>query len=158
MATFVQGDWFRWYARDNVDLALFTTNSVVTRDGRLVMGAGLARQVRDRWPGIDRAIGSQVREMGRDYHLLISPRWPQARVGAFQVKWDWHDQSDLGLIAKATLRLQVFVTTTLAERGRDRLVILNFPGVGNGRLSVADVKPFLDVLPDQVIVLSEFPV
>ena len=32
-----------WSAYDGADLFLVTTNSVVTHDGKLVMGAGIAR-------------------------------------------------------------------------------------------------------------------
>ncbi len=43
-----QGDM--WSVYDQADLFLVTTNGVVTRYGKLVMGAGIARQTKERFP------------------------------------------------------------------------------------------------------------
>lgn len=56
-----------WSAYDGADLFLVTTNGVVTRDGKLVMGAGIARQARDRFPGLDEALGKAALAAGAPY-------------------------------------------------------------------------------------------
>ncbi len=79
-----QGDM--WSAFDQVDLFLVTTSHVVTKDGKLVMGAGIAKQARDRFPGLDAALGQAALPTGIPYGLLVSSHWPEAKLGAFQTK------------------------------------------------------------------------
>ena len=81
-----------WSAFEEVDLFLITTNSTLTRNGALVMGAGIAKQAKQRFPGIEKAFGTAVQSnCGNfgEYNLLVSPRWPTAKLGAFQTKMDW---------------------------------------------------------------------
>lgn len=57
------------------DWLVFTANSVVTSTKRLVMGAGIAKQVRDRYPGIDRFFGETLLDnnpAGARFHLLVN--------------------------------------------------------------------------------------
>jgi hypothetical protein len=50
MPQFQQGDM--WSAYNRANLFLVTTNSTLKRNNALVMGRGIARQARDRFPGI----------------------------------------------------------------------------------------------------------
>jgi len=75
-----------WSAWEISDLFLITTNGSFSTSGKLVMGRGIARQARDRFPGLDRALAKTLRTPGRRYGLLVSPRWPEAKLGLFQVK------------------------------------------------------------------------
>jgi hypothetical protein len=78
-----------WSVYEQADLFLITTNATLKGNGALVMGRGLARQARDRFPGLDLALGQAIAarcgHLGR-YQLLVSPHWPRAKLGAFQVK------------------------------------------------------------------------
>lgn len=58
MPIFQRGDM--WRAFDDADLFLITTNAVLKSNWALVMGRGIAKQARDRFPGIDLAIGRQI--------------------------------------------------------------------------------------------------
>ncbi|MFW6042645.1 MAG: hypothetical protein ACOC9C_03095, partial [Chloroflexota bacterium] len=81
-----------WTAYDDADLFLITTNSTLKKNGALVMGRGIAQQARNRFPGLDLALGREIaRRCGNrgEYGLLVSPRWPAAKLGAFQVKTDY---------------------------------------------------------------------
>jgi hypothetical protein len=80
-----------------------------------------------------------------EYGLLISGRWPQARVGAFRVKRHWVSRASLSLIRKATQTLKAW-----AEERPDVEIHLNMPGVGSGRRSLKEVLPIVEVLPDNV--------
>ncbi len=149
MPTIWNGDWFE-LAADDADLALFTGNSTITRDGRLVMGRGLARQVRDRLLGVDRAIAQAI-DRRAVYGVAIADdtyRIGRAAVGAFQVKLFWGDAADLGLIAHSVASLN----TLLAPKPADYRVILNYPGIGNGRLALEQVAPLIAGLDPRVVV------
>lgn len=88
MPQFKTGDM--WTAYTAVDLFLITTNSTLRQgDHALVMGRGIARQAKERFPGLDTALGRQIQALCGNqgiYGLLISLRWPAAKLGAFQVK------------------------------------------------------------------------
>ena len=149
MPQFKTGDM--WTAYTAVDLFLITTNSTLKQGDRaLVMGRGIARQAKERFPGLDAALGRQIQALCGNqgiYGLLISPRWPDAKLGAFQVKRDYSQPANLGLIRGSTAAL----CTWCADHPHAQ-VALNFPGIGNGRLCREDVLPIIAQLPDQVTI------
>ena len=160
MPTFTTGDM--WTTFTETDLFLITTNATIKRNGALVMGRGIARQARDRFPGLDAALGKQIKNVcgspsarfrsGQgQYGLLVSPRWPKAKLGAFQVKWHYSQPASLELIRHSVATLCAWCTAH-----PDALVALNFPGIGNGRLCREDVLPILRQLPEQVVIW-EYP-
>lgn len=146
MAQFCRGNM--WTAYDDADLFLITTNSTLKKNGALVMGRGIARQARDRFDGLDVALGREIARLcgnRSEYGLLVSPRWPAAKLGVFQVKTHYDRPASLSLIRRS-------VATLLAwcERHPDAAVHLNFPGIGNGELARAQVLPLLKSLPANV--------
>lgn len=122
------------------DVYLFTANAIRTRDGRLVMGAGAAKQVRDSYPGIDRQIPIDKPVT----YVEVSPgQW----LGRFQVKDHWQDAARLDLIEQSARILAAHAIKRPNVRFH-----LNAPGVGNGRLSWTEVFPLLQALPSNVLV------
>ncbi len=133
-----------WTAWDIADLFAVTTNSTITKDGRLVMGRGIAQQARDRFPGIDKTLASQFTS-GSRYGLLVSSDWPEQKLAAFQVKIHWRSKADVSLIEYSTACLLAW-----CQAHPQAQVHLNFPGIGNGRLGYEQVLPLLQALPDTV--------
>lgn len=146
------GDMFDHF--DEADLFLVTTNSYVRKDGSLVMGAGAAKQLRDRVRGIAHNFGQKIREgcghLG-EYGIITAGKpmgkyMPETETGAFQVKTDWQNQADTRLLAGAAKQL----TNMLGRRSPDWTVFVNYPGIGNGGLSKTDVAPIINGWPDNV--------
>jgi len=137
-----------WSAWPTAGLFLVTTNSYLNKQGELVMGRGMALQARHRFGGLAQAFGQAIAvrcgHLG-EHGLLISERWPEARVGAFQVKRHWVSRASLSLIRKGTQMLQAW-----AEEHPEVEIHLSMPGVGNGRRSLQEVLPIMEVLPDNV--------
>jgi hypothetical protein len=137
-----------WSLFDQVDLFLITTNSTLKKNGALVMGRGVARQARDRFPNLDLKLGEEIAgicgHLGT-YHLLISPRYPAAKLGAFQVKHHFRQPASLDLIAGSVRALQQWCATH-----PNATVALNYPGIGNGNLKREQVQPLISQLPDTV--------
>ena len=135
---------------DDADLFLITTNSTLKKNGALVMGRGIARQARDRFSGLDLALGREITavcgHLGH-YHLLLSPRWPAAKLGAFQVKTHYARPESLALIRQSALAL-----IARCEEHPGAAVHVNYPGIGNGGLARPQVLPLLKPLPDNVYV------
>jgi hypothetical protein len=147
MAEFRNGDM--WSAYPEADLFLITTNSTIT-NGALVMGQGIARQARDHFPGLDKALGRHILNtcgsLGQ-YGLLVSSRWPTAKLGAFQVKTHYDKPASLALIQHSTAALCAWCAAHPTA-----LVCLNFPGIGNGRLLREQVLPIIEQLPANVTI------
>lgn len=153
-----------WSAWETADLFLFTSNGVLKRNGELVMGAGIARQVRDRFNNqrlpliIGRSIAAlantepelyDFRQNAYKYGLLVSTRWPKAKLGAFQTKMNWKKKSPLPLIQFSTNKLIEWT-----KENPKAEVHLTMPGCGHGGLSQSEVLPLIEKLPDTVNVWS----
>ena len=118
------------------------------------MGRGIARQAKERFPGLDVVLGGHIQALCGNqgiYGLLVSPRWPAAKLGAFQVKQHYSQPASLELIRRSTTALCAW-----CAKHPDALVHLNFPGIGNGRLLREDVLPIIAQLPNQVTIW-EYP-
>ena len=153
MPHFQRGDLWTAFAPTN--LFLITTNSTIRKDGALIMGRGIAQQARDRFPGLDVVLGKQILSLcGQkgQYGLLVSPRWPESKLGAFQVKGHYSQPASLKLIHHSTTRLCEWCTAH-----PDAQVVLNFPGIGNGSLCREVVLPIIAQLPKQVTVWEYLP-
>lgn len=139
-----------WSVYDTTDLFLITTNSFIKQDGTLVMGAGIAKQARDRFKEVhlDGAFGMAIEDkcghLGK-YGLIVSKFWPISRLGMFQVKYNWKDKADLKLIEYSTQQLIEF-----CQKNKYPRVDLNYPGIGNGKLQEKDVYEVIKYLPNCV--------
>lgn len=130
------------------DVALITTNSFIKKDGRLVMGRGIAKQVRDTYEDIDLSFGESIvnrNKVMKDYLIADNKKHP--KIMAFQVKYHWFEKADLDLIKNSTNCLKEW-----AERAPDCEFFLNFPGIGNGQLSRDVVLPIVELLPNNVTI------
>ena len=131
---------------DKIHHLFITTNAIVKNNGALVMGAGIAKAVRDTWAGSDVAFGSRVKEAS-DIKGTYGAIAINGKFGAFQVKRHFKDVADPVLIANSVQMLKGY-----ALRYPDRVFGLNYPGIGNGKLSEEVVQPLIDELPDNVYV------
>ena len=120
------------------DVKLFTGNKTITKDGRLVMGRGAAKAVRDFYPGIDKRIdiGCPV-----SFTQITGNQF----VGYFCVKDHFAESADLSLIAESVAELSI-----VAKDVRTVTFHLNYPGIGAGGLSVDSVSSIIGDLPDNV--------
>lgn len=140
-----------WTVWEETDLFLFTANSMLTKDGKLVMGAGIAKEVRDKFPGIDKRLGEYLQQLnlsGKEFNLLLSPTGK--KVGAFQTKVEWKHPSDLKLIERSVAVLR-------SKAGSFSRIDLAFPGINNGKLEFDKVYPIVQQLPDNVYLWQKQP-
>ena len=149
MPHFQRGDM--WTAFATADLFLITTNSTIRKDGALVMGRGIALQARDRFSGLAASLGQHILNTCGPSGLLVGPRWPEAKLGAFQVKVHYSQPASLELVRHSTAMLCAWCAAH-----PDAQVVLNYPGIGNGRLRRETVLPIIAQLPEQVTIW-EYP-
>lgn len=138
MPEFREGEMF-----SAAGLIIITSNSSLTKDGKLVMGAGAAKQLKLVVPGIDQFFGDTIKKscgsLGR-YGLLF-----HGRYGIAQVKYAFNASANLPLI-EHTMR----ILTTVANNYPHSKFNINYPGIGHGWLKEKDVEPFLAMLPGNV--------
>lgn len=132
------------------EVVCVTTNGTVKNDGGCVMGRGIARQVRDTFPGIDKRLGGYLKKYGnRCFNLAdVAMNGKKFRLVSFPVKHQWHEQADINLILKSCEQL-----IELANKFGYTKVYLPAPGCGNGRLDYErDVQPWIsNILDDRFV-------
>lgn len=150
MAQFRKGDMLADWKR--AGLLLITANGTLDQQGALVMESGVARQARDRFPGLALALGRQIAAGSTDftpydryqvcaprYDLLVSPQWPAKNLGLFQVKGRFDMAISLSQVQESTTALMLWC----AEHPGTE-VWLNLP-TGEARSIVRE-------LPDRVVI------
>jgi hypothetical protein len=139
-----------------------TTNGILKKDNRAVMGAGIAKAARDRFLGLDVDLGKTILSTGNHVYYLGTyidkndPYYNTGYVGAveywkvisFPTKQHWMEDSKLDLIKQSITEL------TLLAHLIDEKIYLPRPGTSNGHLKWEDVKPILEVLDDRFIVVD----
>jgi len=129
------------------DAICVTTNGIVTQKSKLVMGAGVARQFRDNYPGLDYELGQKVTTYGNQVFLVYKNKQP---IISFPTKYHWKDKSDIDLIVDSAKKLVKITQSRFWVK-----VALPAPGVGKGGLSwKSQVYPALkDILDDRFHIL-----
>lgn len=133
-----------------------TTNSVVKSNGELVMGAGIAKEANNLFPGLSKYLGEQISQFGNNpYYYQVSP---YRTVVSFPTKWHWKDSSDIELIKISAYQIFNNWADYNDEESIVPIVALPRPGCSHGGLSwEKEVKPVLDkiFISDNFIVYYE---
>lgn len=155
----VQGNL--WDEIGKAHLILVTTNACVNQYGQLVMGRGAAKEAHERFRttgttwGVARDFGEQLITRGMvesEYGIIYSSQiipgtLDTILIGAFQVKYRWHEEASLKLIDYSTN-----ILGSVARKHPEKRIALNYPGIGNGRLMMETVEPIISTLPDNVFI------
>lgn len=112
------------------------TNGVVRRDGKAVMGRGVAKECADRFPEFPEKFGNALKSLGNN---VLS--WSEYSMFTFPTKSDWKDPSNILIISRSCRQLKEY----LAEHPEIEKVYLPRPGCGEGGLDYeSEVKPTLE--------------
>lgn len=133
----------------------FTSNGIVKRDGRLVMGAGVAKQFRDAFVDLDQEAGTAVKANGNICQIIKSIFYlgNSLNIIAFPTKWHWKEKSDIKLIESSLSQL-----IDMANRFGWKSVYLPCPGVNNGKLNFKiDIEPILRKKLDDRFIITFLP-
>lgn len=130
------------------DIYLFTGNSYITKNGKLVMGRGAALACRDLFADCDKQFAFKIltSKYTPNYYVEFIELAPGKLLGAFQVKHNFADNADIELIEKSTKKL-----IHAATQKPQLKFHMNFPGIGYGGLPFNIVLPIVDKLPNNVI-------
>lgn len=127
---------------------MITTNPIRRKDGAVVMGRGIAKEAKDRFPELPYDFGRQLELMP---HLADTigyiGSYDNVPIYYFMVKSHWREPASLEIIERSVAAMDYW--GYIADF-YDRRIDLNFPGIGNGQLKREDVLPLLEGLPDNV--------
>lgn len=127
------------------NIYMFTANSTLRNNGKLVIGRGCAKSVRDIYDGIDKLFGDVI-----EHNSVFGVKFVQHNqqwIGAFQTKIDWQKDSPLDVVATSIAYLK-----RVAELRPEYTFHLPCPAISNGGKSVDEILPMLECLPDNVII------
>lgn len=138
----VSGDIWKYAA---TAIIAITSNGSLTRDGRAIVGRGVAKQASLRFPGLAEKMGVLLKEQGN--HVLD--------IGdglvTFPVEETAWSLPDLRIIARSAEELRL-----LADRANWQQIVVPRPGCGGGGLAWRDVKPLVEPWFDsRFIVISQ---
>lgn len=140
-----------WEAHALGHWVTITTNGVVTREGRCVMGRGVAKQAAMKFPTLALALGDEITEYGNIVHFF-----PAFRIIAFPVKHHWRDTADPKLIVKSAKGLVDRLARLVDPERTIKAIYMVRPGCGNGGLTWNQVRPILaPILDDRFIVVDK---
>ena len=132
-----------WELSGSAVLAI-TTNGSVTKDGRAILGRGVARQALLRYPDIQETLGRLLRQTGNHVHLLAPG------LISFPVEETAWALPDVRLIARSACELRLLADS----EGWSRVVVPR-PGCGGGGLMWGEVRHLLAAhLDDRFTIIS----
>lgn len=125
------------------DACLVTTNGMVRKDGKAVMGAGIAKYCRDTFPCVDMALGDKLKKGGNHVYELGLWKRPDFSgvfmLFSFPTKDDWKEDSKPELIRQSCKEIM-----HMADKHQLRKVYMPCPGCSNGKLDYwKDVRNIL---------------
>lgn len=148
----IVGNLWYYFGKSGYQIVI-TTNGFVRKDGCAVMGRGCAFEAARKFPDLPKLLGKSLRKNGNIVKLFRpdskrDASRPERMLLVFPVKHNWYDDADVELIKKSALVLKA-----AALFSPEIKYVLPRPGCGNGNLAWEDVKPLLQDLPDNVLVI-----
>jgi hypothetical protein len=123
--------WEKYVHSD--DWIVIPTNGFVKKNGRAVMGRGLAFVSSSMFPDLPGRLGFRITKFGNRVFL-----WHSLRLFTFPVKNHWYDKADLNLIKQSSRQLKSLCKGMIIK------VLIPRVGCGSGGLDWEEVKPILE--------------
>jgi len=139
----IRGDLWTFHEED--EWIVITTNGAVRKDGRAVMGRGIAFEASKRFPKLSKHLGELLLREGNIVHVFNS-----LRLLTLPVKYHWSEKASMDLIYHSVEQLMERV-----DDKRLNQVYMVRPGCGNGKLDWSFVKPRIEPLLDDRFIIVE---
>ena len=136
-----------WEHAAQGDIIVITANGSLTKDGRAVLGRGVARQAGLRFPTLAEIMGRLLAQEGSHVFDL------GCGIVSFPVEETAWSQPDLRIIARSAEELRL-----LADLSGWHQIVVPRPGCGGGGLAWKDVEPLLvPWFDERFVVISQYP-
>jgi len=137
-----------WDVYLDYDALCITTNGTVKNNGECVMGAGIAKTAKEKFPKVPRILGTYIKKYGN--RCFIIGKINNTHLVSFVVKHNWWENADIKLIKKSCKEV-----SEMADKFGWNKILLPRPGCGNGKLKWEDVEPVLqELLDDRFYVIT----
>jgi len=138
------------FNQQDADCICFTSNGIVNKEGRLIMGAGIALAFKKRYPSLPEHFGQMVKKGGNKVYFIPPLEDDGPNIASFPTKYDWRNLSDIALIEKSAKEL-----VALATKEGWKKIVLPRPGCSCGGLLWADVKKVIaPILDDRFYIIT----
>lgn len=138
-----------WTLHQPNNWVVITVNGDVNKQGKAVMGRGVAHQAALRFPAMPVFLANAIKTFGNNVHVFHHP----FRLLSFPVKHHWMQNADLDLIHQSAEQLREAWNQVSEETGGK--IYLPSPGCKNGKLDWKDVKPILEPILDNRFTVVE---
>lgn len=122
-----------WSLYDEGNAIAITTNGFIKKNGECVMGAGCAKQCKNRYSWFPKYLGELIEKNGNHVFRI-------GNIFTLPVKHNWYEKADIDLILESLIELQEMLR-------EDETVFVPLPGCGNGKLKWEDVSKEIENLP-----------
>lgn len=130
----ITGDIWSFLGKDNT-IIFVPTNGTLKNENELVMGRGLAKDAKDRFPQLSVVAGAAVKNMGNQVMFFAD-----IGIGIIPTKSQWYFKSDIKLIEESLKQL-----LAIADKAAMKNIVIPRLGCGNGGLDwETQVKPILE--------------
>lgn len=137
-----------WDVYLDYDALCLTTNGFVKQNGECVMGRGIAKEAKDRFPSLPKILGNGIKKYGNRSMKLTKVN--DTYLISFVVKHNWWEEADINLIRRSCNEV-----VDMVNKFGWKKILLPRPGCGNGKLKWNDVKPILEeTLDDRFYVIT----
>lgn len=155
---------YEWFHQGKDVGITITTNGFYRKDGKAVMGRGVAKEAAERFPWLPINLGSHLKYNGNIpvwYGADFNPDTGGSIVIlTFPVKPQYGPRGEMGWKAKADLNLIKESADYLASQAWQipNNILVPRPGCGNGGLKWEQVKPVIEpILDDRFTVVTWHP-
>lgn len=137
----IKSDFFQHLSLniDKYDCIVCTTNKQLNKNNELVMGAGIAKAFKDKFPFLPKVFGNQIIERKDGivsyYHEGRYKGW----IIGLPTKDDWKNNSNRSLVDQSIYELYWF-----HKIHRIKSILMTKPGCGLGGLNWQSVKKIFD--------------
>lgn len=148
-----------WEHADDYDAIVITTNGFVKQNGEAVMGRGIAKQAKEKYPWLPKLLGGWIiasdNMAGIFTHGSIYPKhiitMPVKPILGPNGEPGWKAKADICLIKESARITAINVNDYEIEK-----IIMPRPGCGNGGLKWEDVKPIIEPIFDDRFTVMEY--
>ena len=135
-----------WDISDEDGVKAITTNGVIDKQGKLVMGAGIAKAAAIRYPGLPLILADLLKIHGNIPFYVA-----EYNIISYPTKHNWRSPSSLKLIEQSA-----YILLKRIEEEELKHVFLPRPGCSlGGKDWETEVKPLIEpILPDTVTIVS----
>ena len=129
---------------------IIPTNGFVKRNGECVMGAGLAKQAKLRFPTLPLELGAKIALCGN--HVF---HWDLYGLITFPVKHSWIENADPYLIEQSAVELSQYYEEGYKLGADLPKIYMPQVGCGNGKLNWSDIEPIINLNLNHLVTIVD---